>query len=125
RDAEDAAEGNVDDVEVAVFVERRPLDEAVGRKSRPVGIGPVAPLPAAESVGHRGEERGLDQARGRFQGTIPGASIGAETWLRAPNPNSSLVPDAPARGLKMGPGSAAYHFVMRCVRGTRAAGQSE
>ncbi|MGY4458922.1 hypothetical protein ACVWYI_002882 [Bradyrhizobium sp. LB13.1] len=67
-DAEDAAEGNVDDVEIAILVERRSFDEGVRRHTRPVGIGPIRPLAfAAEPVGHCGEQLGFNQARRRFQ----------------------------------------------------------
>ena len=41
RDPEDAPERNIDDVEIAFGVERRALDETVGRLARPVGIGPI------------------------------------------------------------------------------------
>ena len=65
RDPEDAAEGNVDDVEIAVGVERRAFDEAIGRRARPVGVGPVgAHALAPEIVGHGREDLGLDQRGG-------------------------------------------------------------
>src|SRR5258707_6329850 len=68
RDLEDAAEGNIDDVQITVSVEGRAFDEAIGRMARPVSVGPLgADTLAAQLIGHRREDLGLDQPRRRFQ----------------------------------------------------------
>ena len=56
RDPEDAAEGNIDDVEIAVGVERRAFDETVGRLARPVGIGPIGAAPLRRKLSGMAEK---------------------------------------------------------------------
>ena len=66
-DAEDAAERNVGDVQVAGRVEHRAFEEAVRRLAAAIGVGPVGPnAGAAEAFGHARED--LDVAYlGRLQ----------------------------------------------------------
>jgi hypothetical protein len=67
-DGEDAAEGNVDDVEIALCVEGRTFDEAIDRLPAPVGVSPLgADAAPAKMFGHRREHACPDQSWRRFQ----------------------------------------------------------
>ncbi len=66
REPEDAAEGDVDEIEIAGAIERRAFDEAVDLLAQPVGIGPVAALPVAELVRQTEMQLGGD-ALGRLK----------------------------------------------------------
>src|SRR6185295_4700949 len=58
--AENAAEGNVADIEIAVAAEGWTLDEALNFRALAVGVGPCAAALLAELAGQRGEDFGLD-----------------------------------------------------------------
>src|SRR5262249_13005431 len=64
-DLEDAAMRDVDDPEIAVSVEARPLEEPVGRLAALVGVAPDGAPLLAEAVGHAAEDGRLDAARRR------------------------------------------------------------
>src|SRR3990172_3624072 len=61
RDPEHAPEGNVDEPEVAVAIEGRPLQEALDLGPLAVRVGPGRAAPVAELLRHRHEELRLDQ----------------------------------------------------------------
>src|SRR5258708_19197332 len=80
RDAEDAAERNVGDVEVAGAIERRPLEEAVDLVAGLVRIRPRGAALLAERIGQSRERARLDDLR-RPKGEIPHG--GYSTFRRA------------------------------------------
>src|SRR5215475_8200460 len=68
RNPEDSPEGNVDDIKIALGVEGRAFNEAVGGMTRPVRVGPFGRKTlAAEILRHRREQACLDQTGWRFQ----------------------------------------------------------
>src|SRR5665213_3159035 len=60
RQAEDAAERDVDEIEIAVAVEARPFEERIDLLAEPVGVGPCGALRAAKAVGQADMNLGLD-----------------------------------------------------------------